>query len=58
MKKRTIGFGHLERAARPDLMVETLVVDPDKPYHHLFAPATIDISRRRLDEYDREHGPS
>ena len=56
VRKRTLGFGHLENAERPDLMLETLVIDSSKPYHHLFTPETIHISQRRRDEYDQLHG--
>jgi hypothetical protein len=48
VKKPTLGFGHLERAGRPDLMLETLVVDPGRPYHGLFSPATVAIAEQRL----------
>ena len=58
VKKRTSGFGHLEEAGRGDLMLETLVLDEAKPYHHLFSPNTIRVARARMEEYeqrDREH---
>src|SRR3954447_16235182 len=32
IKRPTLGFGHLAKAGRPDLMVETLVLDDTKPY--------------------------
>jgi hypothetical protein len=51
VKKRTIGFGHLEAANRPDLMVETLVLDTTKPYHRFFTSATIDVARQRLQQH-------
>jgi hypothetical protein len=55
VKKRTSGFGHLEEAGRPDLMVETLMLDEAKPYHHLFSPNTIRVARARMEEHDRRN---
>lgn len=52
IRKPTLGFGHLADARRPDLMLEALVIDPTKPYHHLFAPKTIEIARKRMADYD------
>jgi len=52
VRRPTLGFGHLEDAGRPDLMVESLVLDETKPYHHLFSENTIDTARNRM----REHG--
>ena len=51
IRKPTLGFGHLEAAERPDLMVETLVLDESKPYHRFFTPATIETARRRMEEH-------
>jgi hypothetical protein len=48
IRNRTTGFGHLKDANRPDLTLEILVVDADKPYHRLFTRATIEIARRRI----------
>jgi hypothetical protein len=56
VRKPTLGFGHLEDARRPDLMLETLVLDADKPYHDLFSPATVEIARNRMKEYAERHG--
>lgn len=50
VRKPTLGFGHLEDAGRPDLMVETLVLDRSKPYHRFFTRTTIETARRRLEE--------
>ena len=36
---------------RVDLMLETLVTDPDMPYHGLFSPAIVQIAQERLDKY-------
>jgi hypothetical protein len=36
-----LGLGHLEDAERPDLMLETLVLDQSKPYHRLFSAKTL-----------------
>jgi hypothetical protein len=51
IRKRTLGYGHLEEAGRPDLMLETLVLDAEKPYHPFFSPASVRIARERMDEY-------
>jgi hypothetical protein len=48
VRKPTLGFGHLERAGRPDLMLETLVADRKKPYHSLFSAATVAAAEERL----------
>lgn len=58
LRRPTVGFGHLEAARRPDLMLETLVLDETKPYHNLFSPRTIDLARERMAEYYREFGDS
>jgi hypothetical protein len=55
ISRRTEGFGHLEAANRPDLMLENLVLDINKPYHHLFSAATVDIARARMAEYATRH---
>lgn len=52
VRRPTLGFGHLEKAARPDLMVENLVLNPKKPYHRFFTQKTIDVARERM----RSHG--
>jgi hypothetical protein len=51
VSRPTQGFGHLGNAGRDDLMLETLVTDPDRPYHGLFSPATVRIAQERLDKY-------
>jgi hypothetical protein len=51
IRKPTLGFGHLAEANRPDLMLETLVLDPSKPYHHFFSTKTVQLAQERLDEY-------
>ena len=33
-------------------MLETLVLDASKSYHHLFTPKTIQTARDRMDEYE------
>ncbi len=53
VRRPTRGFGHLEEAERPDLMLETLVIDPSKPYHRLFSPATVNVAQERMDDYHR-----
>ena len=55
VKKRTSGFSHLEEALRPDLMLETLVLDRSTPYHGLFSPNTIRAARDRMDELFARH---
>lgn len=51
VRRPTVGFGHLEAAGRPDLMVETLVLDERKPYHHFFTARTIEAARARMHEH-------
>ena len=55
VSRRTEGFGHLEAAERPDLMVETLVLDASKPYHPLFPATTVQIARERMAQYAARH---
>lgn len=52
VKTPTEGFDHLAEAGRPDLMVETLVVDASRPYHHLFNATTVAQAQANLDAYD------
>lgn len=56
VSRRTEGFGHLEEAKRPDLMVETLVLDTEKPYHGLFSATTVQAANDRMAEYEARHG--
>jgi hypothetical protein len=58
VRRRTTGFGHLEDAQRPDLMVETLILDTSKPYHEFFSATTIEVARRRMDDYFGTHPPA
>lgn len=51
IKKRTSGFDHLAEANRPDLMVESLVLDDSKPYHRFFTSSTIEVARKRMAEF-------
>jgi hypothetical protein len=55
VSRRTEGFGHLEEAERPDLMVETLVLDTSKPYHRLFPATTVQSARERMAQYAARH---
>jgi hypothetical protein len=55
VERRTEGFRHLETAGRPDLMLETFVLDESKPYHDLLPPRTVQIARDRIAEYYRRH---
>ncbi|WP_432488990.1 hypothetical protein [Kineococcus sp. SYSU DK018] len=54
----TDGFSHLEAAQRPDLLLETFVLDDSKPYHHLFDAHTVQTARQRMDEYARRNPPA
>jgi hypothetical protein len=54
VREPTEGFGHLAAAGRPDLMVESLVLDETKLYHHLFSKETKAHARANLDRYIRE----
>jgi len=56
VKAPTEGFNHLAEAERPDLMVETLVVDAAKPYHHLFSATTVAQAQASLDAYHANRG--
>jgi len=56
VRDTTKGFGHLAAAERPDLMVETLVIDPARPYHHLLSAGTVAAAKARMDEYRQLHG--
>ena len=58
VRKPTLGFGHLEEAGRPDLMVETLVLDRSKPYHRFFTTKTVEAARRRMKEYGHLDEPA
>jgi hypothetical protein len=55
IKQVTTGFSHLEAAGRPDLMLETLVLDRTKPSHRLFDPKTVRIAQQRMLEYAARH---
>jgi len=55
VSRPTEGFGHLEEAERPDLMVETLVIDAARPYHQLFPTATVQMARERMAQYWARH---
>ena len=55
IRRPTTGFGHLEKAERPDLMLETLVLDTSRPYHRFFSQSTVQLARERMDDYARRH---
>lgn len=55
VRRRTQGFGHLEAAGRHDLMLETLVLNGQKPFHRLFPSATVQAAKARMDEYATRH---
>jgi len=48
---QTDGFDVILTANRPDLTVESLVVDVEKPYHELFTDSTREISAKRLEQF-------
>jgi hypothetical protein len=50
VRRPTKGFGHLKRAGRDDLMLESLVIDGQKPYHRFFSKETIRVSVERMAE--------
>src|SRR5207302_8732865 len=50
------GFSRIADANRPDLMVESLVLDRNKPYHAYFDRLTIQQARERMADYHR-HRP-
>ncbi len=56
VRRSTRGFGHLEDAERPDLMLEALVLDPSKPYHGFFSAPTVNVARERMDDYRARRG--
>ncbi len=51
VRKPTLGFGHLEAAGRPDLMLENLVLDTTRRYHRFFTKTTVDTARERMAPY-------
>jgi hypothetical protein len=53
VKSPTEGLQHLAEAGRHDLMVETLVLDTSKPYHHRFSSAMVAQARANLDAVPR-----
>lgn len=55
IRRPTLGFSHLENARRPDLMLETLVLDETKPYHRLFTSETVRTARARMTAYNVRH---
>ena len=55
IRRPTLGFHHLEAADRPDLMLEMLILDENKPYHRLFTPTTIQTARVRMADYSSRH---
>ncbi|MFI5004393.1 MAG: hypothetical protein ACHQE6_05200 [Solirubrobacterales bacterium] len=52
VRRPTVGFGHLDAANRPDLMLENLVLDTTKPYHRFFTEKTIETARTRMAAYE------
>jgi HKD family nuclease len=58
VKGKTEGYGHLAEAGRPDLMVESLVIDSTKSYHRLFPRETVAHAQRNLDDYAASRLPA
>lgn len=58
VRKRTDGYDLLVAAGRPDLLVETLLLDTNRSYHHLFSSATIAQARDRLAAFYSAQGGS
>jgi hypothetical protein len=58
VKGKTEGYGHLAKAGRPDLMVESLVIDSTKSYHRLFPRETVAHAQRNLDDYTASREPA
>jgi hypothetical protein len=54
VKNPTEGFHHLANANRPDLMIETLVHDESKSYHHLFSETAVEHARATMERYRSE----
>jgi hypothetical protein len=52
VEKQTSGFGDLAIARRPDLMVESVVLNAPKRYHFLFTVPIKEAARRNLDAYE------
>lgn len=57
VKSPTDGFERLAEAHRPELLVEALVLDESKPYHHRFPAETIAHARRGMARYDELFRP-
>lgn len=55
VKDKSGGFQHLANARRPDLMIETLVLDETKTYHRLFVDKTKLQARANLNAYYEQH---
>jgi hypothetical protein len=51
VRSPTEGLEHLAEAGRPDLMVESAVLDATKPYHHLFTAQTKSDARATMNAY-------
>ncbi len=52
IRKPTLGFAHLDAAGRSDLMLENLVLDPNKLYHRFFTQKTVETARERMSQYE------
>jgi hypothetical protein len=52
VRKPTEGFNHLADQGSFDLTVERLVLDSEKPYHHLFSEETKERARSNLRSYE------
>ena len=58
VKDITGGFQYLAAAGREDLMVETLVLDPTKPYHHLFPAVTKAKAKDTIEQFRAAQEPA
>lgn len=52
VEKKTSGFSDLAIARRPDLMVESVVLDVSKHYRFLFSASIKEAAKRNLDAYE------
>lgn len=56
-RRQTRGFDVIKESNRWDLTVESLIVDPNKPYYELFKGDLRDLSEQRLKQFPTWPGP-
>jgi len=56
-RRQTSGFDVIKESGRWELTVESLVVDPNKPYYDLFQGRIRDLSEERLRQFPTWPGP-